>query len=121
MDDQPILDIASLGRASREPVIEALSGFAGKPVNDWLRMDHPAATGQFLKVDGKQYSSFTALTRRFTPQQVLDVLAATGPSHCLDGWTFLSRALAALLSGDTHTTRHLAYYAQLRAALSLLH
>ena len=121
MDDQPILDIASLRRASRDPVIHALSRFAGKPVNDWLPIGHPAATGQFLKTDGKQYSSYTALTRRFTPQHILDVLAATGPSHCLDGWTFLSRALAALLSGDTHTTRHLAYYAQLRAALSLLH
>ena len=38
----------------------------------------------------------------------------------MDGWTFLSRALSALLSGDTHTARHLAYYAQLRAALSIL-
>ena len=121
MDDQPILDIASLRRASRDPVIHALSGFSGKPVTDWLPTDHPAATGQFLRTDGRQYSSITALTTRFTPQQIWDVLAATGPSHCLDGWTFFSRALAALLSGDTHTTRHLAYYAQLRAALSILH
>ena len=121
MDDQPRLDIANLRRASRKPVIQALSGFAGKPVNEWLPPSHPAATGQLLKTDGKQYSSYTALTRRFTPQQIMDVLAATGPSHCLDGWTFFSRALAALLSGDTHTTRHLAYYAQLRAALCLLH
>ena len=121
MDDQPHLDIASLRRASREPVIQALSSFVGKPVNEWLSTGHPAATGQFLKTDGKQYSSYTELTKRFTSQQILDVLAATGPSHCLDGWTFFSRALASLLSGDTHTTRHLAYYAQLRAALSLLH
>ena len=118
---QPKLDIASLGRASRDPVIQALSGFAGKPVNDWLPTGHPTATGQFLKANGKPYSSYTALIGTFTSQQILDVLAATGPSHCLDGWTFLSRALAALLSGDTHTARHLAYYAQLRAALSLLH
>ena len=118
---QPMLDIASLRQASRDPVIHALSGFAGKPVNDWLPTGHPAATCQFLKTNGKPYSNYTALTKTFTSQQILDVLAATGPSHCLDGWTFLSRALAALLSGDTHTTRHLAYYAQLRAALSLLH
>ena len=120
-DGQPILDIARLRQASRDPVIHALSGFAGKLVNDWLPSGHPAVTGQFLKKDGRPYSSFTAMTGTFTSQEILDVLAATGPSHCLDGWTFLSRALAALLSGDTHTTRHLAYYAQLRAALSLLH
>ena len=118
---QPMLDIASLRRASRDPVIQTLSGFVGKPANDWLPTGHPGATGQFLKADGKPYSSYTALTKTFTSQQILDVLAATGPSHCLDGWTFLSRALAALLSGDTHSARHLAYYAQLRAALSLLH
>lgn len=121
MDEQRVLDTASLRWASRGPVIGALSAFAGRPVNDWLSSNHPAANGQFLTVKGKQYSSFTALTRRFSSQQVLEVLAATGPSHCLDGWTFLSRALAALLLGDTHTTRHLAYYAQLRAALCLLH
>jgi len=118
---QPQIDIASLRRASREPVIQALSGFAGKLVNHWLPPGHPGATGQFLNANGKPYISYATLTQKFTTQQVLDVLAATGPSHCLDGWTFLSRALAALLSGDTHTTRHLAYYAQLRAALSLLH
>ena len=121
MDNRPILDAASLRRASREPVIQALSRFVGKPVNDWLPIGHPATTGQFLRTDGQQFSNFTSLTSRFATEHILDVLAATGPSHCLDGWTFLSRALAALLSGDTHTTRHLAYYAQLRAALSLLH
>ena len=118
---QPKLNIASLQRASREPVVQALSGFAGKPVNQWLPPGHPGATGQFLKANGEPYFSYATLTKKFTSQQVLDILAATGPSHCLDGWTFLSRALAALLSGDTHTARHLAYYAQLRAALSLLH
>ena len=121
IDEQSILNIAHLRQASRVPVIEALASFAGKPVKDWLPPGHPAVTGQFLKTDGKPHSSFLALARTFTPKEILDVLAATGPSHCLDGWTFLSRALAALLSGDTHTTRHLAYYAQLRAALSLLH
>ena len=118
---QPKIDIKSLQRASREPVVQALSGFAGKPVNCWLPPGQPGATGQFLTTRGKPYSTYAKFKKKFTPQQVLDVLAATGPSHCLDGWTFLSRALAALLSGDTHTARHLAYYAQLRSALSLLH
>ena len=118
---QSKIDIKNLRQASRDPVIETLSGFAGKPVKHWLTSGHPGATGQFLDANEKPYFSFVAFERKFTTQQVLDVLAATGPSHCLDGWTFLSRALAALLSGDTHTARHLAYYAQLRAALSLLH
>ena len=117
----PALDVANLRRASRTPVIDALSGFAGKSIDQWLLPNMSAATGQFLKADGKPYRTYSTLTNKFTARQVLDVLAATGPSHCLDGWTYFARALAALLSGDTHTARHLAYYAQLRAALSLLH
>ena len=118
---QPILNGESLRRANRISVIQALSEFDSKPIDSWLPTEHPAATGQFLNSEGKQYSSYTAFTNTFTTQQIVEVLAATGPSHCLDGWTFLSQSLAAMLSGDTHTARHLAYYAQLRAALSLLH
>lgn len=40
--------------------------------------------------------------------------------HCFDGWIFLGRALNALSCGDSHTAHHLAYYAELRAAMSLL-
>jgi hypothetical protein len=40
--------------------------------------------------------------------------------HCADGWSYLGRAISALLSGDPHRVVHLAYYAELRAALSLL-
>lgn len=119
--DRPRIDIENLRRASREPVVEALSRFVRRPVAEWLRAEHRTGTGQFLTADGRSYSTFNRLSREFTEREVLDVLSATGPSHCLDGWTFLSRALAALLSGDTHTARHLAYYAQLRAGLSLLH
>lgn len=117
----PSVSVASLRLASRDPVIQALSGFANKPVADWLPNGHPGVGGQLLNQQGKPYSNFAIFKTKFSPQQALDVLAATCPSHCLDGWTFFSRALAALLSGDSHTTRHLAYYAQLRAALSLLH
>ena len=111
---------SSLWLASREQVIQTLSGFAGKSIDDWLSTGHQAATGQFLDNNGKPYRRFTDLISEFTPQQIKEVLAATGPNHCLDGWTFFSRSLSALLSGDTHTARHLSYYAQLRAALSIL-
>ncbi len=100
---KPKLDITNLQRASREPVIGALSGLAGKAANVWLPTGHPAATGQFLKKNGIKCRCYTEMTEAFTPRHIVDVLAATGPSHCSDGWTFFARALAALLSGDTHT------------------
>lgn len=40
--------------------------------------------------------------------------------HCADGWSFLGRALDALARGDSNTARHAGYYAELRAAMSLL-
>jgi hypothetical protein len=51
---------------------------------------------------------------------VIDVLAASAPNHCIDSWGFAARTFSALLAGDAHSARHLAYYAQLRAALSIL-
>lgn len=52
--------------------------------------------------------------------QLVDYIAASTIIHCFDGWSFLGRALDAELSGDSDTARHLGYYAELRAAMSLL-
>jgi hypothetical protein len=41
-------------------------------------------------------------------------------SHVLDGWRYLSHAASALLNGSRRTCIHLAYYAELRAARSIL-
>ncbi|MFC3179462.1 hypothetical protein [Cypionkella sinensis] len=51
---------------------------------------------------------------------MLHVIAVRGPLHVIDGWSYLGRAFSALLSGQAHAARHLAYYAELRAALSIL-
>ncbi|WP_030484459.1 hypothetical protein [Nocardioides aequoreus] len=40
--------------------------------------------------------------------------------HCGDGWSYLGRAVSALLQGDVNSAVHLAYYAELRAAMSLM-
>ena len=117
---QPPIDISHLQQASRERVIDTLAGFSGAPVTEWLPHGHPANGGQFLKTNGRALTHYPTFRSRFTGQQAGEVLAATSPNHCMDGWTFLSRALGALLAGDTHSARHLAYYAQLRAALSIL-
>jgi hypothetical protein len=38
----------------------------------------------------------------------------------MDGWSYLSRSMQAEVVGDVDSARHLAYYAELRAAMSLL-
>lgn len=47
-------------------------------------------------------------------------MAATVPIHCVDGWTYLGRAIQAQLRGDSGAATHLGYYAELRAAMALL-
>jgi len=49
-----------------------------------------------------------------------DYLALSCPLHALDGWRYLSAALVSLLNGARTEALHLAYYAELRAALSIL-
>lgn len=53
-------------------------------------------------------------------RQLAEYIAASAPLHCCDGWSFLGRAMVCHLHGDSYIARHLAYYAELRAALSLL-
>lgn len=47
-------------------------------------------------------------------------ISISAPLHCIDGWKYLSRSVSSLIHGDYHTSRHLAYYAELRAAISIL-
>ncbi|MDZ7680026.1 MAG: hypothetical protein U5K29_15915 [Acidimicrobiales bacterium] len=58
--------------------------------------------------------------RALNQKHLAEYVAASVPLHTMDGWSFLGRALQADLMGDTVTARHLAYYAELRAAMGLL-
>jgi hypothetical protein len=55
-----------------------------------------------------------------SPRQLSQYIAASSILHCADGWSYLGKAISSLMRGDPHRSRHLAYYAELRAALSLL-
>ena len=54
------------------------------------------------------------------PHHLQDYIAASGPIHCLDGWAYLSQSILSHIRGDVSGAVHLAYYAELRAAASLL-
>lgn len=55
-----------------------------------------------------------------TLDDVLDYGAASVILHCGDGWSYFSRGLAALASGSLEVAQHLLYYAELRAARTVL-
>jgi hypothetical protein len=108
------IEPAILAQADRAHILKVLSTVGGKPASSWLAAGHPAADGQ-LPLSWKKVADAA-----ITDQQLAEVCAVAGPSHCVDGWSYAARSLSALLAGDYHAARHLAYYAQLRAGLSIL-
>ncbi len=57
---------------------------------------------------------------KIRPRSLAAYVTATGPTHAIDGWALLGRAVDSCLRGDTYAAVHFAYYAELRAAMSLL-
>ena len=79
--------------------------------NRWLNEDHAyrdvvAALNQTgTPIDGPKLGEY---------------VAASAPLHLTDGWNYLSRAFDSIARGDRYSAYHLAYYAELRAAMALL-
>jgi hypothetical protein len=71
-----------------------------------------ASTGDEIQRDLRSGS----IARR----DMCEFIAASAPTHCIDGWAFWGRALDAHLRGDVDAAKHFAYYASLRGALSFL-
>lgn len=109
---KPVVLAGSLASADRGHMLRSLASFAGKSADQWLPPPHPAGSGS-LPLSWRDVRALPA-------SQLCDAVAAAGPNHCIDAWSYASRALAAMMAGDYHASRHLAYYAQLRAALSIL-
>lgn len=105
-------DKAKLALADRNVVINSLSGFRTNSCPPWLRVAHPYPDG--VLPSGR--AAFAAVLH----SDILEVISVRGPLHAIDGWSYLGRAFSSLLSGQAHTARHLCYYAELRAALSIL-
>jgi hypothetical protein len=53
-------------------------------------------------------------------RQLAEYIASSAPLHCCDAWSYFGRAIGCHLHGDPNAALHLAYYAELRAAMSLL-
>ncbi len=53
-------------------------------------------------------------------RQMAEYISVSTITHCSDGWNYLSRAIESIIFGDEMTAIHLAYYAELRAVMSLM-
>ena len=77
----------------------------------WLNYRHPY-NGNIVKRLGKK--------REVNGPKLGEYIACSAPLHLADGWNYLSRAFDAACRGDRSSAYHLAYYGELRAAISLL-
>ncbi|HBO5133741.1 TPA: hypothetical protein ACXJVA_005548 [Pseudomonas aeruginosa] len=56
----------------------------------------------------------------YTKPELNEVIATSTILHLYDGWSYLAEALKASYRSEAGIARHLAYYAELRAAMSIL-
>jgi hypothetical protein len=100
--------------SSRDPVIENLKVIKSR----YLPSNKLIANSNQLKKD-----AIGAIKKHGDSLRSNDVgtyVAASSLSHLLDGWGYLSHAVNAFLNGNKGVAIHLAYYAELRAVMSLL-
>ncbi len=112
-----------VGEASPEAVRTAAGRLSGRLTDEiWLASNsrYLSETQKELGRDLGKKIAVSLPPASAKALQLAEYVAASAILHCSDGWGYLGRAMAAQLQGDVGASRHLAYYAELRAAMSLL-
>ena len=109
-DAAHFVDFAS-PKASEQSLQDAAGGI--RRFKRWLSSLHPYGVRNMVDALGKRSTAIDSV-------KLGEYIACSAPLHLADGWNFLSRAFDAALHGDRGSAHHLAYYAELRAAMSLL-
>jgi hypothetical protein len=108
--DQTI--IGSLARANIEATTVGLKPFIKK--SRWIGITNRYAVDVINRLTSEPPND----SRR--KRNLAQYIAASAVLHSNDAWSYLGRAVSCLMVGDAHRALHLAYYAELRAAMSLL-
>ena len=111
-----VIQQSTIRDASRATIGESVSQLTRFwASNSWLstRNRYIVNASNKVKRDGQDNDNFIH-------SHLIDYVSASAFGHCYDGWSYLARALEAEMSGDPDAARHLGYYAELRAAMSLL-
>jgi hypothetical protein len=109
----------AVAQASEQPVLDAAA-----------RLGHANSAWPFLPASSQivERKALKFIETRYDKPMILPAeksemasyLALSASCHALDGWRYLAEAAFALLRGARNQALHLAYYAELRAALSIL-
>ena len=111
--------------ASREGVLQVLSRVAANlESGQWLDPGNVYSTAPAEYINKnllrQQGAEASVPVPPLAASDLAEYLVASGPWHSMDGWSYLGRALHAHTQGDRPGSVHFAYYAELRAAMSLL-
>ena len=107
---------ATLDRASAAAVVEHLDRICSHFGDGrWLGVRNVYRTSPVVALSDRKPG-----TGRDRPLQLGDYVAASCPLHLWDGWNYLGLAIHSHICGAVNNSKHLAYYAELRAAMSLL-
>jgi hypothetical protein len=82
--------------------------------NRWLTKNNRYINRCTIQIDEDIVNGTLALPH------IADYIAASVPLHCIDGWSLFGKALLCESLGDSDGAKHFAYYAELRAAMSIL-
>jgi hypothetical protein len=106
-------------RVSKESVIDGVGHIKRYyiPRKQLISSNNPLITNGLKNI--KKHSDSTK-TYTIANTEIKTFIAASSLAHLLDGWMYLSNSFNALLAGDEATAIHLAYYAELRSAMSIL-
>ena len=105
-----------VSQADRQAVLREYRAIS----KNWMRKQWLQSQNRYKLDAAKRLKDDADANRILNDAQLRQYIAASSVIHCLDGWSYLGRAIDATLKGDSATACHLAYYAELRAAMSLL-
>lgn len=111
----PNNQIGLIRTADRARVASALSGVLPLSGDRWF----PRGNGYVPNASARVEKDSNVITPG-RAQNFLRYLASSSFTHCADAWGFAGRAIDGILRGDLPGAVHLLYYAELRAAISLL-
>src|SRR5262245_42087950 len=108
---------AKLRRASRESIAFYFQGLSATDRKaKWIHGNNRYR----VRCTSRYETDLKATPPTVDDSALVAYVAASGPCHVIDGWSFIGRAIDSMLRGDTYGAIHLGYYAELRAAMALL-
>ncbi|MCP4329785.1 MAG: hypothetical protein GY791_15260 [Alphaproteobacteria bacterium] len=111
----PVADQTPIAALSRSDIQDTFAGLK-RFVRDsrWI-----GKTNRYAKSVVERLKRDHPLTQR-QKRNLAQYIAASAVLHANDAWGYVGRTVACLMTGDAHRALHLAYYAELRAGMSLL-